>query len=203
MRRQQLGQAAARDQAKRLGCELTKAKSGTRDISGFPVRYLIRDEYGLLFFRNLAQVKLWLRGRQYRLQRALIPQLPLPLAPLLLLLAPTDLRGLLVALRLALRGRRFVLRFAASGEGMRPSAIIVLASAKASFLSLTGFRLSRKQLAHRCRWPTRSSCAPSRRWSAPASIADKTQRQIEREIARSAARDAGTVIPPKAQEIPR
>jgi len=26
-----------------------------------PVRYLIRDEYGVLFFRNLAQVERWLR----------------------------------------------------------------------------------------------------------------------------------------------
>jgi hypothetical protein len=58
--------AAARDQAKRLGCKLTKAKSGTRDGS-VPVRYLLRDEYGVLFFRDLAQVELWLRGRQRRL----------------------------------------------------------------------------------------------------------------------------------------
>jgi hypothetical protein len=40
------------DLAERLGCALTKAKSGTRDTSGVPVRYLIRDEYGELLFHK-------------------------------------------------------------------------------------------------------------------------------------------------------
>jgi hypothetical protein len=66
--------AAARDQAKRLGYDLTKAKSCTRDISGVLVRYLIIDEYGVPFFRNLAQVERWLRGRQYAQQRGQVAE---------------------------------------------------------------------------------------------------------------------------------